>query len=377
MGQRRVGKSYLMRQIMRVLAERRVVPTHIVYINKESGDFDDVRTSKDLLSLIQAYRQTCRITKRLYVFVDEVQDIDGWEKAVVSLAQDPQQLYEVFLTGSNSTMLSSELATKLTGRYISFDVFSFSYKEFCQSRSLVVGKESYLVYLRIGGLPELLHLPNEETSRKYLASLRYSILLKDIVSHFVVKDVPLLEDIFSFCVDSIGSLVSVQNIVMTLKKQHRKTNHETVSLYLDYLCQAFLLHEAMRYDVRGHAVLERQRKYYLNDLAFRTFHRSSFDPAPGRLLENAVFLHYRSCGYQVYVGVVGKKEVDFVVEKNGQRMYIQCAYILSDESVVSREFGVLEEINTHGQKYVITLDDVSFGMRNGIEHIRPWELKIE
>lgn len=373
-GQRRAGKSYLLRQVIRSLLEQGIKGQNIFYLNKELLEFDSIRSYDDLWSLIKLYREQLHITDKAYVLLDEVQEINGWERAVNSLAQNHKEPYEVFISGSNSTLLSGELATLLTGRYIAFEIFPFSYSEYCTAYHLPHGKDSYLSYLRMGGLPELLNLSGEESRRQYVAAVRDSILLKDIVGRFNIKDAILLQDIFSFCADNIGNLMSVANIVKYLKGQRRKTNHETVSAYVSYLCNAFLLHEAPRYDVRGKIIFTRQRKYYLNDMAFRSFLSSGFDPAPGKLLENSIYLYYRSRGYRVSVGTLSKQEVDFVVEKNNERIYVQTTYLLSDEKVIEREFGVLEKIADPYPKLVISLDDASFGMRNGIQHLQPWEM---
>lgn len=373
-GQRRAGKSYLLRQVVAFLLEQKISPANIFYLNKELVEFDSVRTSQDLQALIKEYRKTLKVAGKVYVFLDEVQDIEDWEKIVNSLAQNHKDEYEVFISGSNSSMLSGELATVLSGRFVAIEVFPFSFSEFCVAYGRSEGKESYLTFLHTGGLPELSHLNGEEVRRHYIAGVRDSILLKDIVERFSIKDASLLQDIFSFCVDSVGNLLSVNNIVHFLNNHNRKTNHETVSNYVGFLGDAFLLHETARYDVRGKSILARQRKYFLNDTAFRSFLSSGFDPAPGKLLENAVYLHYRSRGYQVFVGTVGTQEVDFVVEKDGERQYIQVCYLLTDEKVIEREFGVFEKIRDNYPKIVVSLDDISFGTRNGIRHVRPWEL---
>ncbi|MBI2444303.1 MAG: ATP-binding protein [Candidatus Magasanikbacteria bacterium] len=373
-GQRRAGKSYLLRQIIHRLMEAGTPAKNIFYLNKELVEFDEVRTYEEARSLIAAYREKLKISGQSYIFLDEVQTISGWEKLVNSLAQNPREACEVFISGSNSAMLSGELATVISGRFVAIEVFPFSFSEFCAAYRLPAGKDSYLSYLRTGGLPELARLSGEEARRNYVAAVRDTIILKDIVERFAIKDAALLQDIFSFCVDGIGTLFSVNSIVNYLKSHHRKTNHETVANYASYLCDAFLIHETPRYDVRGRAVFARQRKYYLNDLAFRAFLSSGYDAAPGKLLENSIFLHFRSLGYRMFVGTVGKQEVDFVAEKDGERQYVQAAYLLADDQVVEREFGALEKIEDNYPKFVVSLDDASFGVRNGIRHLRPWEL---
>jgi predicted AAA+ superfamily ATPase len=198
LGQRRAGKSTLLRQIMAEMLENGTPPKQILYLNKEMVDFDGVRTYQDLSQLIAAVRKTLKIKKKMILFLDEVQDIEGWEKLVNSLSQDPRDLYELVISGSNSTMLSGELASRLSGRYITLEVMPFSFSEYCGALGQSSNKQSYLAYLQSGGLPELFHLPEEEVKRHYISSLRDTILLKDIVEHYRIKDAELLSRVFAF-----------------------------------------------------------------------------------------------------------------------------------------------------------------------------------
>ena len=373
-GQRRVGKSYLMRQIIHELIESGVSAKNIFYFNREIADFTNINDYKKLNSLIDFYKKELKVRGRVYVFLDDVQEIESWEKLVNSLFQDRQDRYEVFITGSNLRFLSSELASYLSGRYISFEVFSFSFAEYVDYLKIERSKKNFLNYLKSGGLPELFHLEGEEVKRHYIESLQNTILLKDIVSKYGIKNVNLLENIFKFSINNIGNLFSVNNVTGFLNSQKQKTNNETISYYLKYLKYTFLLHEVDRYDIRGKSILANTKKYYLNDLAFRNYLSSSFDYEPGNNLENIVYLYFRSLGYKVYVGKIGNNEIDFVVEKDGEKKYIQVCFSLNNKKTIEREFGNLEMIRDAYEKMVISLDDISFGNKDGIAHKLVWEI---
>lgn len=375
LGQRRVGKSYIMRQVMHALLNGGTNPKNIFYLNKELVDFDAVKNYKDLSKLIDIYKKELRIRSKVFVFLDEVQEIEGWEKIVNSLSQDHRQSYEVFISGSNSKMLSSELATYLSGRYVDFMIFPFLYDEYIEFRKIPRGKKSYLDYLKTGGLPELFNLPSEEMKEHYMSALKNTILLKDIIQRYKIKDSQMLENLFKFLTNNIGNLFSINSIVHFLNSQKIKTNHETISNYLSYILESYLFHEVERFDIKGKSILASSKKYYLNDLSFRNFLSSSFDFGLGNHLENALYIYFRAQGYRIFVGSLGKKEVDFILEKGQERKYIQIAYSVSDKKVALREFGNLEEIHDAYEKMVISMDDVSLGSKNGIGHICAWELK--
>lgn len=374
-GQRRVGKSYLLRQVIDALRNQGVPPKNIFYLNKELIEFDRIKTYRDLHVLIRLTKKKLNVKGKMIIMLDEVQEIDGWEKIVNSLSQDYRHAYELFITGSNSTMLSSELSTLLSGRYVSFELLPFSYQEFIAFKNLPKGKASYLDYLQTGGLPELFHLHEEEQKRHYISSLKDTILLKDIVERYQIKDAALLERVFLFLTDNIGNLFSLHSIVKYLNTHGENTSHETLSHYLRFLTQCFLIHEIPRFDIKGKNILSASKKYYLNDLSFRRFLHSSFDAGLGKHLENSIYLYYRNQGYQLFVGSLGKKEVDFIVEKKGTKTYIQVTYSLLDPKVMKRELEPLNSIHDAYEKIIISLDDVSFGNKEGVKHLCAWELK--
>ncbi len=373
-GQRRVGKSYLLRQLIDLMRKQGVLPKNIFYLNKELIEFDAIKTYRDLDQLIRFTKKKLKIKGKMTILLDEVQEIEGWEKIVNSLSQDYTDDYELFITGSNSTMLSSELSTLLSGRFVSFELLPFSYEEYIAFKKIPVGKVSYLEYLQTGGLPELFHLQEEEQKRHYINSLKDTILLKDIVTRYQIKNAALLERVFLFLTDNIGNLFSQHSIVQYLSSHYEKTNHETLSNYLRFLTECFLIHEVPRFDIKGKSILSGNKKYYLNDLSFRKFLHSGFDLGLGKHLENSIYLHYRSRGYRISVGSFGKQEVDFIVEKDGVKHYLQVAYSIQDQAVLKRELEPLKNIRDSYQKTIISLDDVSFGNVEGIRHVLAWEL---
>lgn len=374
-GQRRVGKSYILRQLIaELIQEKGVNPNNIFYLNKELIEFDAIQTYQDLADLISLYEDKGNISGKRYLFLDEIQEISSWEKVVNALSQNYKTAYEIFITGSNSTMLSGELSTYLSGRYVQFEISPFSYTEFLSISQLERGRASYIRYLQTGGLPELFHLQGEDISRHYVQALYDSIMIKDIIKRYRIKDVALLEHLFRFSADNIGNLFSINRIVDYLNTHRVKTNVETVSSYLGYLSDCFLLHEAQRYDIKGKSWFASTKKYYLNDLAFKTYFASSYDTGLGKHLENALYLHFKGLGYRISVGVLGDKEIDFVIENGQDKKYVQVAFSVSDENVMAREFSGLATIQDAYEKWVISLDEYSLGAPNGIKHIRAWEL---
>jgi predicted AAA+ superfamily ATPase len=375
LGQRRVGKSRLLRMLISQLISVDKVPaSNILYINKELHEFDFIQDSMALLQLIQFYRDTLQPVGKVYVLIDEVQEIHNWEKAVNSLSQNHAVETEVIITGSNANLLSGELASFLSGRYLTLTVYPFGYEEYLQVFNLSRSKESVLQYLQDGGMPELYQLTGEEAKKNYVQSLLDSIVLRDIVSRNKIRDVYLLEKMIHFIIDSIGSMVSVPSIVKTLQQFGFKSNPETMGNYLTFCQKAFFLHECPRYDIRGKQILVGEKRYYLNDLIFKTIYQSGFEMKTSRLLENVVYLSLLRQGYQVFVGRYGNQEIDFVAEKQGEKLYIQVAYVLPDEAVIQREFGNLLLIQDNYPKWVVSLDEVPIGNIEGVLHKPIWEV---
>lgn len=373
-GQRRVGKSYILRQTAMHLVRQGVNCNNIVFINIELTAFDFIETYKDLDEFIKLYRRELKPEGRIYIFIDEVQDIASWEHIVNSLSQDYAEDYEIFITGSNSKMFSGELSSLLSGRYVEFHIFPLSYEEYASIHQLHRGRQSYLQYMSDGGYPELIHFQSSDVKRNYISGLKDTVLLKDIIRRYQIRDVRLLEDLFAYLVNNASNLLSVTNIVNYIKSKGRKTSYDTVSAYLGYIEEVYLVHQALRYNIKGKEILSGSCKYYMNDLSFKNYLYAGLGFGSGYLLENLIYLELLRFGYDVYVGNIKDKEVDFVAIKNDRTIYIQSTYMLVDEHTIEREYAPLEYISDNYEKIVVSLDDLQLPSRNGIKHVRAWEL---
>lgn len=374
-GQRRAGKSYLLRQIIAALVEGGTKPVNILYINKEFIDFDFLVEWGDLENLVREYRSGLEPSGRIYLFIDEIQDIKGWERFVSSASQSYVDDYELFITGSNSQLLAGELASLLSGRYIQFQIQPYTFEEFLLAKSLEPSKATYLDFIQTGGLPELFHLPDQETRRHYVSAIRDTVLLRDIIQRYNIKDARLLEDLFLFLVNNASNLISVSSIVNFFAAKNRKTNYETVSNYLRYMENTFLIHKVDRFNIRGKETLSGSCKYYINDLAFRNYLYPGFESGFGYRLENAVFLQLIYSGFTVYTGSLRNKEVDFVAQKGERRVYIQCSWSLTDPATIEREYASLQAIRDGYEKIVVSMDDLPLGSNEGIRHLQAWRLE--
>ena len=375
LGQRRVGKSYIFRMLIKMLMEEHnVLSRNIIYINKDIQALDFIDSASKLDAVIKSYIKEFSPKGKIYVFLDEIQEISGWEKSVNSLSQDYTREYEIFITGSNANLLSSELSTYLSGRYVTINIYPYSYSEFLAFYNLGRNKDSYIKYLYKGGIPELYNLPAKELRTNYISALKDSIILRDIIQRHNIRDVTLLNRLIDFVIDTHASLFSPNKIVNSLKSLGVKTNIETIGSYLNYMTEAFFIHESFRYDLKGKRILAGERKYYLNDLSFKYYLNSSFDRGISRYLENAVYLHYKRNGYMIFTGKLKDKEIDFVVEKGDDKKYVQVAYLLADENVIKREFGNLLSIKDNYEKLVVSLDDINLGTIEGIKHVNAWEM---
>jgi len=373
-GQRRVGKSYLLRQIAKRLIDEGTNPKNIFYINKEFTGFDFIDNYNDLEALLGLYKANLKPEGKKYLFIDEIQNVEGWEHFVNSHSQDFVEPYEIFVSGSNSKMLSGELATLRSGRYVTFEIFPFSFAEYVGITSGEFSKQHYLQYMESGALPELFVLPNEETKRYYIAAIKDTVLLRDIIQRHSIKDPKLLEDIFIYLVNNASNLVSIANIVNFFKSNKRNTTYETVSNYIGFITDTFLAHKVDRYNIKGKETVSGNAKYYINDLSFRNYLYPGFGYGVGYKLENLVFLELRRAGYQVYVGTLGDKEVDFVASKGDRLIYVQCAYLLIDAPTLHREYAPLEAIQDNYEKMVVSLDDLALSSNKGIRHIQAWNI---
>ena len=373
-GQRRTGKSYILRQIATKLIEQGVNDLNILFINKEFAVFDDLKTYEDLNALIRLYLSELKPQGKFYLFIDEIQDIQGWEKSVNAFAQDYTLDCELFITGSNSQMFSSELSTLLSGRYVEFRIFPLSYEEYIGMKEMPNSKSSYLAYMQDGGYPELLNFADTEIKRHYMSGLKDTVLLKDIIRRYVIKDVRLLEDLFVYVINNASNLLSVSNISNYVKSKGRKSSYDTVSAYIGYIESTFLIHRALRYNIKGKETLAGVCKFYANDLSFRNFLYAGLGYGIGYQVENLVYLELLRQGFDVYVGTIKEKEVDFVAIKNDRRIYLQATYVLADEATIQREYTPLKLIDDNYEKYIVSLDDLPSTSQDGIRHIQAWQL---
>ncbi len=376
-GQRRVGKSYIMRQVANELIKSGIKPENTLFINCELSVFGFIRNADDLSSLVSAYRNRFNPAGRLYIFIDEVQEIDEWERAVNSMSQDYTVEAELFISGSNSRLLSGELASLLSGRYVEFMITPLSFDEYCGVHSFEKERGAFLRYMKDGGLPELINLPDDEVKQRYVAGLRDSIMLKDIVKRYSIKDVGLLESLFAYLVNNASNMISITGIVNFIKSRGNRSTYDTLAAYIMYLQEAFLVHKSERYNISGKELLAGNFKLYINDQAYHNYLFSSVRYGLGYVLENIVYLEFVRKGYVVNTGVVKGREVDFIAVKDGRTVYAQVAYSVLDEETAQREYESLEHVKGEGEKFLITMDDDLLPMRNGVRHLRAWELGTE
>jgi hypothetical protein len=373
-GQRRSGKSYIVRQLMHALIKNnKISPQNIFYLNKEMFEFETIRNANDLSKIINLYQETYKPKEKIYLFIDEIQNIENWEKVIVSLAQNPIKEYEIFITGSNSKLLSGELATFLSGRYVITEVLPFSYREYLDFRKLENTKNSFIHYIRTSGLPEVYNLNNDEIKLHYFQSLKNTILLKDIMYRYKIRDYVLLEDIFLFLLHNVGNMTSIPSIIKYFKSKNRKADYTTISQYILYMQEAFIIHESPRLAFKTKELLSGERKYYINDLGFRNYLYPDLINDIGAILENVVYLHLKMAGYDTKTGYDSNYEVDFVATKHSEKKYIQVAYLLPNKNTSQREFGALEKIKDNLPKYVVTMDDIVQNSETGIYHEQVWD----
>lgn len=364
-GQRRVGKSYLLFQIMDDLLRQGIKKTDILYINKELHEFDAIRDYRDLLHYV---RQSTRGGKNRALFIDEIQGISQFEKALRDLQASGR--HDIYCTGSNANLLSGELATYLSGRYVEIEVYSLSYPEFLIFHRLENTEDSLLKYIKYGGLPYLINLDlNDEVVYDYLNSINNTILFKDVVARYNIRNVAFLERLVEYVADNAGSLVSAKKISDFLKSQKTKISPNVVLNYLSFLSAAFLVFKVRRSEIGGKRLFEINDKYYFQDCGLRHALLGYRLSDINKVLENIVYMHLRVSGYTVTVGQMGARQIDFVSEKKGERLYVQVAYLIPDKKTWDREFGNLLRISDNYPKFVVSMDRMIEGGEKGIRHM--------
>ena len=364
-GIRRSGKSTLLKQIIDELKECGVNKEKIIYINFEDIEMSFIKNDMDLNAYI---KKQIKDDEKYYLFFDEIQNVIDWEKAVNSFKATKN--VSIFITGSNSNLLSGELATLLAGRYVSFRIQPFSFKEVCELKGIEDKEEiekAFEDYIKWGGMPQRFYFNDEQETKNYLMDLYDSIVVKDIISRYKVKDVELLNKILEYLMSTPAQQFSVTNIVNYLKNENRNCSNETLYNYLSYITNSFIMNKAKRYDIKGKRVLSTNDKYYLTDLGLGQVKSSIKTKGKGSVLENIVYNELINRGYEVLVGKSDSSEIDFIASYFDEKIYVQVAYILADDDVIEREFGAFKEIQDNYPKYVLTMDKLDFS-QNGIIH---------
>lgn len=367
-GQRRVGKSKVL-ELFNDWLDRNRPEANVVYINKELQGFRDIVTAEQLYDYVVARLPE---SGENYLLIDEVQDIENYENALRSLHAENR--CQVIATGSNAYIFSSELGTRLAGRYIEIKIYNLSYLEFLQFHKMEDSGRALMHYLIMGGLPGLLAFIAEEKSQinDYLEGVYNTVLVKDIVSREKVRNVTQLENVIRYVADNIGKPLSVANIVRFLTSKGEKISDETVSNYLKYLRDSFLAIPVKRFDIHGKLLLETNSKLYFSDHGIRN-HLCGQDIRGSieKVMENVVWNHLRRQGFDVTVGILRAGEIDFVATRAEQRIYVQVTYLLASDETVKREFGNLAVIQDNYPKYVVSMDPVDggFGEYPGIRHV--------
>lgn len=362
-GQRRVGKSYLLFQIIQWIAQQDSKASFI-YINKEDLAYSFIKTASDLNKYVL---ENASKSTKTYVFIDEIQDIENFEEALRSLLL--HENLDLYCTGSNANLLSGDIAGYLSGRYIAIEVFSLSYPEFIAFHKLTEDKDSLDKYLKYGGLPYLIHLElKDDIVFEYLKNIYQSIVYRDIINRYAIRNVNFLEQLVTFLAAHTGSIFSAKKISDFLKSQQIKMAPNQVQTYIHHLVSAFLVHKVNRFDLIRKRMFEIGEKYYFENLGIRNGLWGYRLEDRGKIMENAVYNHLIFNGYRVQVGVMEDKEIDFMASKDGEKMYIQVALTIDDSSTLKREFGNLQHIKDNYPKKVITMENFSGNTLEGIQN---------
>lgn len=368
-GLRRSGKSVILTQIIDELEQKGISEEQIVYINFESLDYSFIKNAKDLNDYIKSLVKN---KKMYYVFLDEIQKVEEFEKGINSLRITNQ--FSIFITGSNSKMTFLELSTDLSGRYVSFKVQPLTFKEIVELKN--VKREDYkkllLDVFEWGSLPQRFSFENESAKLNYISDVYDSILLKDVVDRLNIKDITSFNRILQYVLETEGKEFSAVNVMNFLKSEHHEIATDTLYNYLEALCSTFIMNKVYRYDVQGKSVLKTLNKYYASDLGVKKIKTNNKEVNYSISLENIVYNDLVAKGYEVYIGKTRKGEIDFVATKNGELKYFQVCYTLGDVETQNREFGAFAGIDDSYPKYVISLDDEDYS-RDGIKHVNVFD----
>lgn len=373
-GIRRCGKSVLLMQIMDELQKEGILKSQIIYLNFEDYDYAYMRTGQDLYEYV---KEKINMEDKFYLFFDEIQVIPEFERVINSLRMKYNT--SIFITGSNGKLLSGELATFLSGRYVSFSIYPFSFAEVCELKEIQkeqVTDQLLQDYIVWGGLPQRFLLDNEEQTKTFLRDVYDTIVLRDIVQRAGIKDIELFGRVMEYLVCNPSQIFSVQSMTDYFLSINRKVSKETIYNYLEHITSSLIMSRASRYDIRGKRILTKMDKYYLTDMGLGRIRNSGFKLEMGALLENIVYNELLIRGYEVYVGKTRNGEIDFVTIKDNQKEYYQVAYYLYDEKVIEREFGAFANVPDNFPKYVLSFDKMDFS-REGIIHKNILDFLLE
>ena len=378
-GIRRSGKSVMLKLLMEELKNRGINENQFIYINFENLKYRNLKNYERLYDFI--LNKVDDKYKSYYIFLDEIQEVEEWERCVNSLRVDEDFRFDIYITGSNAKLLSGELSTYLAGRYIEFIVYPFSFKEFFEimkeKNKEIDLKEAFQDYVKFGGMPFLHNLDyNFEASMQYLQDLYASIILKDITQRNNIRDTDLLERIINYIVMNIGNTFSATSISKFFKSENRKVATETILNYIKACEEAFLVYRVARNDLLGKKILNVNEKYYIADHGIREAIMENNQKNINQVLENIVYFEMLRRGYNIKIGKVDNFEVDFVCKKNDETIYIQVSYLLASEDTKEREFSVLENIKDNYPKYVLSMDEFDMS-RNGIKHVNLIEFLVK
>ena len=374
-GVRRSGKSVLMMQIIDELKEKGINEDHIIYINFEDYDYTDYTKPKEFNKYI---KDKIKDNDKYYLLFDEIQNVEDFEKVINSFRVTMN--VSIFITGSNSKVLSGDLSTHLAGRYINIKMMPFTFSEYLElqnSQGIIKDKdEAFLEYVEWGGMPQIYNSTSIQERKMYLRDVYNTVILKDIVERNNIKDVNLLNRVIQFMMENIGGVISANSITKFLKNDNVITSVDTVLNYIEYINNSMIASKTSRYNIRGKSVMTLLEKYYVVDLGLLQLKSSPIEKKVGGRLENIVYNELIARGYDVYIGKTDNGEIDFVVDDFGDRFYIQVADYLSSDEVVEREFGAYKNVADNFPKYVITMDKINYS-RDGIIHknIIDWLLE--
>ena len=374
-GIRRCGKSVVLRLIREELLRRGVSEDHIIYMNFESFEWMDVKEAKALYTYI---REVTKVSGKYYILLDEIQEVTDWEKAVNAFLVDLDA--DIYVTGSNAYMLSSEIATMISGRYIQIEMLPLSFKEYMESTGSMNDRGiKYAEYLQNSSFPFTLELKNHpDESRDYLEGIYNTIVVKDIINRKKITDTMMLKSVLRFVFDNIGNPLSSKKIADTMTSEGRKIDTKTVGKYLEAFSESYIIYQAKRYNIKGKQYLKTLEKYYIVDIGMRYMLLGSRQADAGHVLENIVYLELLRRGYDVYVGKINSYEVDFVAQNKKGTVYFQVALTVRDENTLLRELRPLQAIRDHYPKIILTMDEEPEEQYEGIRRInaRDWLLGI-